>query len=318
MVTGDTVANRFVVDLDSAEASARRLVGGKAVGLRLLRAAGLPCPPGVAVTTAAHRHFLRHAVGARSLGPLEQAALVDTEVRRALHRAHARHRLPPALADPLRRAVDRLSAPHGLAVRSSAVREDGRRLAFAGLHDSVLGVAAGDVERAVLDCWASLWSPVASAYRQDVLPQTPSAGVAEAMAVVVQPLLPALAAAIVFTNDPVKDPSLVRVEAVRGAGAPLVAGDADPDVFLLDRVTLGVVERLPAALARSRVDGVGGPAVDERLARRLADSCLRAERAFGVPLDVEAVLVDSADGEPYWALVQARPITATGAAGAHP
>ena len=86
-----------------------------------------------------------------------------------------------------------------LAVRSSAVGEDSATSSYAGMHDTELGVEDDEVEASVRRCWASLWSARAVEYR--LMRNLPLHG--DAMAVVVQALVPARAAAVAFTRHPV-------------------------------------------------------------------------------------------------------------------
>jgi phosphoenolpyruvate synthase/pyruvate phosphate dikinase len=238
----------MLVGLDDVTAADRRVVGGKAVGLRGLHAAGLPTPPTVVLTTAAFRRFAAETA------------------------------MPDAVAECLR-TVD-LDAGDGLAVRSSAVAEDAADRSCAGLFVTRLGVPADELEQAVLDCW-----------RSARLPDGPPTG--EEMAVVIQPLLPCTAAAVVFTVDPLGGALHVRVAATAGLGEPLVSGQVTGDVYVVDRVTLTVLD----------LQAEGEPVLTESAAGELVELALRAERAFGCPLDIEAGLTDG------WSLVQARPIT---------
>ena len=154
------------------------------------------------------------------------AALVpDFFVIAAPCSAQRQHGPDPALLDLLAAELARrgwLNQP--LAVRSSAVGEDAAEASFAGIfrsHLNVRGLAA--LQAALIDIWASLDSPVASAYRQRL-------GIAAEMlmAVIVMPLLPAQAAGIAFTCDPVsgREDRLI-VHANWGLGESLVGGEAE-------------------------------------------------------------------------------------------
>jgi len=268
--------------LGSAEGDASTL-GGKAASLDRLARMGFRIPPGFCLTTAAFR---------RQLG--------DTEVERdeTLAARLEHEALAPELADLLRAAVERLTAvapEPSFAVRSSAIGEDGSAASYAGLHETELGVAPDDVNAAVRRCWASLWSPAALAYRR-------FRGISmqgEAMAVVVQSLVPADGAAVAFTRHPVtgREDQLV-ITAVRGLGDAMVSGMVTPDTYVIDKATLETVDFEP---------GEGDEALDAALLRELAELCLRVEAGFGRAVDIEAAVTDRT-----WYLLQARPIT-TGA-----
>ena len=133
-------------------------------------------------------------------------------------------------------ALDRLVAEgeRRFAVRSSAIGEDGADASYAGLHDTELGVAPDGVAAAVQRCWASLWSPAAVAYRQRRGHRLDDA----AMGVVVQALVPADAAVVVFTRHPVTGRTdQLLINAVRGLGEPMVSGLATPDEIVVDKTS---------------------------------------------------------------------------------
>ena len=202
-----------------------------------------------------------------------------------------------APAEPLDRLAGEGLAGDGpprLAVRSSGVAEDGAAASFAGLHDTELGLVAEDVVPAVLRCWASLWSDRAVAYRT-------RRGLAldgGAMAVVVQALVPAIAAAVVFTRHPVTGRSdQLLINGAPGLGEAMVSGLVTPDTIVVDKASRTVVEFTPG-------DSGGGPALAGDTLAELIALCLDVERAFGAAVDIEAAY--AADG---WYFLQARPIT---------
>jgi pyruvate,water dikinase len=135
------------------------------------------------------------------------------------------------------------------------------------------------------------------------------------MAVVVQALVPAEVAAVVFTRHPVtgRDDQLV-INAVRGLGEPMVSGAATPDTYVVDKPSQEVQEFEPGDAGERlfAVDGrvtrdadpVRGPALETAVLRELVALSLQAERAFGAAVDVEAAYARG-----RWYLLQARPIT---------
>ena len=149
---------------------------------------------------------------------------------------------------------------------------------FAGLHDTELGVADDGVEAAVLRCWASLWSDRAIDYRsrRDLPPDGGS------MAVVVQALVPADAAAVVFTRHPVTGRSdVLLINAVRGLGEAMVSGTVTPHSIVMDKAT-GIRPRVEAG------DQAAGAPLEDAVVADLAALCLEVEAAFGAPMDIEA------------------------------
>ena len=290
----------LVVWLDDADIERDR-IGGKAASLTRLASHGFRIPPGFCLTTDAFAMQAARMPGSEDVRS-NAAALLDPETRGTLVEAMIDGPLSPAVAATLTASLQRLSrlmsgadgGPILLAVRSSSLAEDGVAASFAGLHDTELGLTADEVAPAVLRCWASLWSERAISYRA-------RRGLAldgDAMAVVVQALVPARAAAIVFTRHPVSGRSdQLLINAAPGLGEEMVSGMITPDTTVVSKAERAVVE---FTLGESGE----GPALGDGALDSLVALALDVERAFGAPVDIEAALAD--DG---WYLLQARPIT---------
>lgn len=198
------------------------------------------------------------------------------------------------LDDGLRNAVLKAAAELGggpFAVRSSGVDEDGEYASHAGQYTTVLGVEDGtQLLVAIQECWSSGCSAHARAYRaaHGLGPEAP-------LAVLVQRMVPAVAAGVSFTADPVTgDRTRTMVSAVRGLGDRLVSGAATPDEWVVHGAT--AVRRAP---------GPDVPDVlDDGQARAVAALAARVEAHVGAPQDIEWALFG---GELF--LLQARPIT---------
>src|SRR5256885_329959 len=179
-----------------------------------------------------------------------------------------------------------------LAVRSSAIGEDGTESSFAGQHETVLGVrGVGSITDAVLRCWRSASSERAIAYRS-------TRGIAERprIAVLVQELVPAEAAAIAFSVDPVsRDRDTIVIDATRGLGEAIASGEVTPDTYAVRKADLAIVKR---TLAGERA------ALDDEQVREVARLALALEADAGAPVDVECAF---ASGALY--LLQSRPVT---------
>ncbi|MGC4113240.1 MAG: PEP/pyruvate-binding domain-containing protein [Myxococcales bacterium] len=182
-----------------------------------------------------------------------------------------------------------------VAVRSSALGEDGEQASFAGQYESVLNVEGELAFRKAIDhCLNSLHSPRAASYRTGGM-ATPGA---KQMAVVVQRMVDAHCAGVLFTLDPISGrKDRMAIDAVPGLGEALVSGRATPDHYSVNR------EGKPV-----RTELAGGEAVltDAQLAE-LVSRAKKAEEGFGKPLDMEWAF--DAKGELFW--LQARPITVT-------
>jgi pyruvate,water dikinase len=287
-------------------------VGGKAASLDRLARLGFLVPPGFCLTTSA---FSAHVATIAAARPLSHAlaALPDEVARASVVDLVRDSPTPPPICDALRTALGRLTAAGetSLAVRSSAIGEDGKATSFAGLHDTELGLSADDVEAAVRRSWSSLWSSAAVAYR--LRRSLPLDGAS--MAVVVQALVPADVAAVVFTRHPVtgRDDQLV-INALRGLGEPMVSGMATPDTIVIDKASGDVREFSPGDEGERLVtqdggvtrvaDPATGPALAAPVLRDLVSLSLEVERAFGAAVDIEAAFARD-----RWYLLQARPIT---------
>ena len=233
----------MVAWLDEADVERGR-IGGKAASLNRLASFGFRIPPGFCLTTDAFAVQAASLPGSEILA-VDPTALLDGATRGAFVEAMSAGPLSPsvaaALAGPLERLADlglgEAGRPPLLAVRSSGVAEDGAAASFAGLHDTELGLTADEVAPAVLRCWASLWSERAVGYRA-------RRGLAldgDAMAVVVQALVPARAAAIVFTRHPVSGRSdQLLINAAPGLGEAMVSGMVTPDTIVVDKATRAV------------------------------------------------------------------------------
>lgn len=320
---------KYILALNSQQATLEA-VGGKGAALAQMARAGLPVPKGFHVTTGAYRDFVAAnqlaAVIRAALAPvdLDQPSTLETasaEIRRAFEAAP----IPPAVASAIAQGYAGLAGTEPVvAVRSSATAEDLPDLSFAGQQETFLNVAGiAAVLDAVQGCWASLWTGRAIGYRarHAIDPED------LALAVVVQRLIPAEVAGILFTANPVNgrwDQALVN--AAWGLGEAVVGGEVTPDTFVVDSTTGAVVERQIAEKAVMTVRVNGGTAtqpvpVDLRRAPSLSDEQVAAlvrigeqiEALYGAPRDIEWALADGA-----FAIVQARPITALPAPEAAP
>ena len=283
--------------------------GGKGANLGELVRAGFPVPSGFVVTTAAYDLFLsRTGLAERIPGLLTGEGELGAAIRTSMRESP----VPPEVVDPLLNAYRRLGRG-AVAVRSSATAEDLPQAAFAGQQETYLNVVGETaLLEAVRRCWASLWSERAIAYRSrhrsDAAPR---------IAVVVQEMVEAVIAGVLFTANPVTGVrDEVVIDASPGLGEAVVSGRVTPDHFVLSRRTRRVKEWTPGrrevvirALPGGGTQEVTGAAGDQllpaRAVRKLARVGMDIERLFGRPQDVEWALTG---GDIH--VLQARPITA--------
>ena len=164
----------------------------------------------------------------------------------SVHRS--RRRWPTPCETPTRAWSAGTDGP--VAVRSSATAEDLPGASFAGQQDTYLNVAGiDDVLDAVHRCWASLWTDRAVAYR--AAQGIDGSGVA--LAVVVQRMVDAASAGVLFTADPVTGRRRQAVlDAARGLGDAVVSGAVDPDHFVVDTATGRILDRRRGDLGATR------------------------------------------------------------------
>lgn len=330
----------YIRDFRELRSGDRELVGGKSASLGEMVAAGLPVPDGFAVTVDAFEAFRDTGDVRARLRALVQGA--DVGSASALARAHE-DAVAIVLGSPVPGDVEaeirsgyadlcaRVAALRGgpatdlpVAVRSSSVDEDGDAASFAGQQESYLWVLGADevVER-VRECWASLYTPQAIAYRHGMSPE--EAAAASRISVAVQIMAHAEVAGVTFTVSPrTGDRSVVAINASWGLGQSVVSGEVTPDEYWLSKIGPEVVSSTVADKAHEYVPAPEGrgvllrevdderrriPCLDEAAAIELAAIAMRVEQHYGHPVDVEWALERSADGQRRVLLLQARPET---------
>ncbi|MBD1544467.1 phosphoenolpyruvate synthase [Arthrobacter sp. IA7] len=283
--------------------------GGKGAALGELLRHGFPVPPGFVITTDAYRSLLADT----GLGAATEGLDENTDDGGGLRALFARFGMPAALRAEIGEAYTALGGG-AVAVRSSATAEDLPGAAFAGQQDTFLNVVGEEaVAKAVTDCWASLWTDRAIAYRrrQGIDPREVS------IAVVVQKMVPADAAGVMFSANPVTgERGEIVVDASPGLGEAVVSGRVTPERYLLTRtgkirsfVPGGgevVISPVPGGGTREQAGSRSPvPCLAPAQLRELADLARRAQEHFGRPQDIEWAL---AGGRIH--VLQSRPMTA--------
>jgi pyruvate,water dikinase len=304
----------------------RPTVGGKGASLGELTRAGIPVPPGFVVRTRSFEEFinaleraapLRSEVAALAPDDLEAIGVCSARVRARIEAAEMTATLRAEIGAAWEKLSGAGSAP--VAVRSSATLEDASDASFAGLQDTYLWLPtlAATLAR-VRSCWASLYSVESISYRRQR--GFPEHGVA--MAVVVQRMVDARAAGVMFTRSPTTgDSSVITIEGAWGLGSAVVGGEVTPDRWVVGKIT-GEITRRDISdkhiAHRPAPDGNGIADVavpeDERRVACLSDAELgalrdigrRIERHYGCAQDIEWA-IDRGSREIL--LLQSRPET---------
>ncbi|WP_049561302.1 PEP/pyruvate-binding domain-containing protein [Nonomuraea sp. SBT364] len=283
---------KLVAPLRSFGRADLALAGGKGANLGELMAGGFPVPDGFVVTTDAYALV---AAGLSTREAVERAE-VPAELRRAVAGAYAELGGGP------------------VAVRSSATAEDLPGAAFAGQQDTYLNVVGEEaLVDAVRRCWGSLWTDRAVAYRDKL-------GIDHGevrIAVVVQRMVEAEAAGVMFSADPVTgERGHLVVDASTGLGEAVVSGLVTPDHYVLTpggevkdfrpgRREVIVRGTAGGGVVHESGDGTPGERLPDAALRELAGLGTRVAAHFGRPQDMEWTYAGG-----RISLVQARPMTA--------
>ncbi|CAM01757.1 phosphoenolpyruvate synthase [Saccharopolyspora erythraea] len=297
------------------------VAGGKGANLGELTGAGFPVPPGFVVSVEAFRTSLREAdiqreldqqlaEAARVVNDPDSLSAVSDRLRDLVHQAGVSAQVRTALD----KAYTELDHHDRVAVRSSATAEDAPHLSFAGVNASYTNVTGQEeLAERVVDCWASMFSPRALAYRaaQDVRE-------APAMAVIVQSMVDADTSGVAFTANPATGSrEELLVEASFGLGESVVSGAVEPDTYTIRKADLRLLDmnigHKTHKIARDesghqrRIE-ITGEAERRTLGdadlRDLGRLLVRVEEHYGAPQDVEWAICDGK----LW-LLQSRPIT---------
>jgi len=310
----------FILPLSDVSARLSQ-VGGKGASLARMAAAGLPVPPGFHVTTAAYRRFVtenglqEQILSAVSTVAADQPATLE-EASKQIAGLFAQSAMPDDIAGAIRHAYAALSRGNlPVAVRSSATAEDLPELSFAGQQDTYLNIhGEAMVLDAVKRCWASLWTARAIGYRT-------RHGIAQedvSLAVAVQELVPADAAGIMFTANPLTGTrDQVLINAAWGLGEAIVGGLVTPDTVVVEKasgaITRQEITEKNVMTVRTPEGTHEEPVPADRRTQAVLSSAQAAELArIGVqiedlneqPMDIEWALYD---GRLF--IVKARPIT---------
>jgi pyruvate, water dikinase len=295
---------RWFADISLAD---RRTVGGKGGSLGELMRANIAVPSGFVVTTHGFEGVLaelekqnpiRSPVEALSLHDLKGIRLLSEQIRTRIKNAP----LPQDICHDIVAAHAELCGPDlnwPIAVRSSATREDSDQASFAGLQDTYLWVkGAESILNYLRACWASLYSVPSISYRRK--DGTPENGVA--IAVVVQKMVDARSAGVMFTRSPLTgDRSVITIEASWGLGSAVVSGEVTPDRFVIGKITSQISVRDISDKRRQHVPAESSgvkpintpeelrhtPSISDGELKALAEIGRKIERHYGQPQDIE-------------------------------
>ncbi|HQZ52917.1 MAG TPA: PEP/pyruvate-binding domain-containing protein [Thermoflexales bacterium] len=310
--TRHTIVAFTVHDLPSVDQA-----GGKALALIQMTAAGMPVPPGFVLTVAFFAPWtavLRSTPAWAAMANADAAGIGATA--RALQAACQTLRLTEGQKDELDRALNAFRAEyhgHLFAVRSSSPEEDLEGASFAGGYETMLGVTVEGIEAAIRRAFTSSFDARVFLYKREhgfPLDQP-------RIAVIVQQQVDADSAGVAFSLNPLNncfDEAVINAN--HGLGESVVSGDADPDVFVVDKLRGEILEtRIGAKQSVIRLDSAGSTlrstrpnqaeaAITPAQALELTRLLEKVEAYYKKPVDIEWAI---SDGRLF--LLQARPIT---------
>lgn len=258
------------------QANRLELVGGKALSLGALMRSGFKTVDGFVVTTASF------------------------------------NRMNDELRGEILNSFDRLNTKY-VAVRSSAVAEDGKQNAWAGQLDTFLNVGRNELIKSVQKSWAAINSDRAKSYAKQKNIQTGK------IAVIVQPMIQSDAAGVAFSAHPVtQNKNRIVVEAGLGLGEAVVSGEITPDTYIVDKKSGKILEKHVSIQMKKLIQGKSGKSIWQKLGSEdskqkiadkkvleLAKTVTYLEKFYGFAVDVEWLIKND---ELF--VMQSRPITA--------
>jgi len=303
---------KLVIDFENLGKKDIPLVGGKNANLGEMLRAGIPVPPGFAVTAYAYKKFITETKIAEKIYTTIKEIVTDVNNPKQFEKASQKIRhliestsMPQEIQKATKNAYEKLgkkaSASQAfVAVRSSATAEDLPGASFAGQQETYLNVrGTEDLLEKTVKCWSSLFTPRAIFYRtqqgfrhEDVL-----------ISVGVQKMVNSEIAGVTFTINPVtgKENEIV-IEANWGLGETVVSGEVTPDHYVVDKKNLKVIDRKIAKKIVERIrDPKTGKTIkaqvptekqeqscltDEEILK-LAELAKKIEEHYGTPQDIE-------------------------------
>ncbi|MDI6889221.1 MAG: PEP/pyruvate-binding domain-containing protein, partial [Methanocellales archaeon] len=300
------------------------LVGGKGASLGEMINAELPVPRGFAVTAPTFKRFIEETKIADKLFRALEVDVNDPAALRGAEKAAKdlilNTKMPPDIEKEILDAYEELCRREGknvfVAVRSSATAEDLPGASFAGQQDTLLNISGGKaVVDSVKKCWASLYGARAIFYRvkqgfdhRHVYIST-----------VVQKMVDAEKAGVMFTSHPTSGEPLSVIEASWGLGETVVSGAISPDNYVVDRRTGSIIQRKISSKSIMHVrdpktgrtikkevpkDLVDKPVLSDDEVLKLTEFGELVERHYDSPQDVEWAI----EKEKIY-MLQSRPIT---------
>ncbi|MEM0263504.1 MAG: pyruvate, water dikinase [Saccharolobus sp.] len=244
MVEAISSEEDLILDIIKVGKDAVGIAGGKGANLGELVSIGIRVPPGFIITSKAFKYFLEYN---NLFDKIRDILLTYTNYEEASEKIKQlikTAKIPEDLSQKILKSYDELSKKIGkeplVAVRSSATAEDIEQASFAGQQDTYLNVSRSELLDKVKEVWASLYNARAIEYRKSKNIDQLSV----LMAVVVQKMVNARSAGVMFTLHPVTgDDKYILIESNWGLGESVVGGKVTPDEVLIEKATLQIVDK---------------------------------------------------------------------------
>lgn len=315
----------YVVKFEDLNKSDIGIAGGKGANLGELTQAGIPVPPGFVVTAETYQKFMEDGgINDKVMEILDGIDINDTkelqaaaeEIKTLIIKTPIPDEITTFIVEAYNQLCQRVDEDDvDVAIRSSATAEDLPEASFAGQQDTFLHVSGyQDVIEYVRKCWASLFEARAIFYREENDFEHSKVYIA----VVVQKMVNADKAGVMFTVNPSTGEEVSLIEGSWGLGEAVVSGDVTPDNYAVDKKNNEITNVTISDKKVMYVNDEKGTSVkvavpqEKRQERVLSDKELieltetgkRVQAHYGEPMDTE------------WAfekdmlfLLQARPIT---------
>jgi len=313
------------------------IVGGKNASLGEMINAGLPVPPGFAVTAYSYERYIQEKKIAEQIYKIIKEIVTDPndpklydiaskKIRELIEKTPMPKDIEIAIKEAYKELNQRLELKDTfVAVRSSATAEDLPDASFAGQQETFLNVKGpNDLIDKVVKCWSSLFTPRAIFYRDEK--GFPHEKVF--ISVGVQKMVNSGCAGVMFTINPVTgDRNEIVIEGNYGLGETVVSGVVNPDDFVVDKDTTKIKER---RIARKTVEYLRDPktgktvhlevpvdkqkvtCVSDQEILTLAELAKRIEKHYNKPMDIEWAIDQDLSFPQNMFIVQARPETVWG------
>jgi pyruvate,water dikinase len=322
----------YILNFKDLDKSSLPLVGGKNASLGELIKAGIPVPPGFAVTTESYLRFITDTgikeeilriVSELITGDMNSLNDTSNKIRQLIRSV----KLPTEIRASINSAYGELCTTCHVnalpvAVRSSATAEDLPTASFAGQQDTYLWIQETDpVVENVQQCWASLWTARAIDYR--IKNNFPHEKVL--ISVGVQKMVNSKTAGVMFTLNPTDgDISKVVIEGSWGLGETVVSGSVNPDKFVVDKVVMETTDKKVSTKHIECVyDPEAGKVVDADVNEEMQCRCCLEDKEvktlvgmanliehhYNRPMDIEWAIDKDLDFPENIFIVQARPET---------